>query len=113
MVGDARGRDAGAVAHGMGRGRRAAAAHTPRRGDARNRGGRTVPGGFSTVYAVLKAMEEAGRVRRGYFVAGLGGAQFASAGALDQLRAHRDAEEPPRVVIVAATDPANPVRRAS
>jgi ATP-dependent Lhr-like helicase len=68
----------------------------------------SVPGGFSSVYAVLKAMEEAGRARRGYFVAGLGGAQFASAGALDRLRAHRDAEEPPRVVVVAATDPANP-----
>ena len=37
-----------------------------------------LPGGFSAVYHVLKAMEDAGRVRRGYFVAGLGGALFAS-----------------------------------
>src|SRR6266480_4443375 len=49
-----------------------------------------VPGGFSGVYPVLKAMEEAGRARRGYFVAGLGAAQFALPGAVDRLRAARD-----------------------
>src|SRR5438270_2225944 len=43
-------------------------------------------GGFAGVYPVLRAMEEAGRARRGYFVAGLGGAQFALAGAVDRLR---------------------------
>ena len=46
-----------------------------------------VPGGFAGVYPVLKAIEEAGRCRRGYFVEGLGGAQFAQPGAVDRLRA--------------------------
>ena len=52
----------------------------PRRPDPRSGGAEEVPGGFSAVYPVLKAMEEAGRIRRGYFVAGLGGLQFADAG---------------------------------
>ena len=69
-----------------------------------------LPGGFSTVYPVAKAMEEAGRVRRGYFVAGLGAAQFALPGADDRLRALRDAseEDESRTLVLAATDPANP-----
>jgi ATP-dependent Lhr-like helicase len=67
-----------------------------------------IAGGFSGVYQVLKAMEDAGRVRRGYFVAGLGGAQFALPAALDQLRSMREPPEEPRAMIVAATDPANP-----
>ncbi|MDQ5872386.1 MAG: DEAD/DEAH box helicase, partial [Acidobacteriota bacterium] len=69
-----------------------------------------LPGGFSAVYPVGKAMEEAGRVRRGYFVAGLGAAQFALPGADDRLRALRDApeDEESRTLILAATDPANP-----
>ena len=67
-----------------------------------------IAGGFSGVYQVLKAMEDAGRVRRGYFVAGLGGAQFAMPAALDQLRSLREPPEEPRAVIMAATDPANP-----
>jgi ATP-dependent helicase Lhr and Lhr-like helicase len=68
-------------------------------------------GGFSAVYPILRAMEEAGRIRRGYFVDGLGAAQFALGGALDRLRAVRDpAEVPGRadVHLLAATDPANP-----
>jgi len=68
----------------------------------------SLPGGFSAVYHVLKAMEDAGRVRRGYFVAGLGGAQFAMPAALDRLRAMREPGETPHTAIVAATDPANP-----
>jgi ATP-dependent Lhr-like helicase len=67
-----------------------------------------VPGGFSAVYDVLKTMEEAGRVRRGYFVAGLGGAQFALPPAVDLLRTFRDLPESSQHVILAATDPANP-----
>ena len=55
-----------------------------------------IAGGFSAVYQVLKAMEDAGRVRRGYFVAGLGGAQFAMPAALDQLRSMREPPEEPR-----------------
>ncbi len=70
-----------------------------------------IVGGFSAVYPVLRAMEEAGRIRRGYFVDGLGAAQFALAGALDRLRAERDgAEGSDRAgaYLLAATDPANP-----
>jgi len=70
-----------------------------------------VNGGFSAVYPVLRALEEAGRIRRGYFVDGLGAAQFALAGALDRLRAVRDGEEgsaAPAVYVLAAADPANP-----
>ena len=91
------------------------------------------PGGFAAVYAVLKAFEEAGRVRRGYFVEGLGASQFAAPGAVDRMRALAAVrpveDEPPwttpvpggwdttrqrkrrddaRAVVVAATDPANP-----
>ncbi len=65
-------------------------------------------GGFSAVYPILKAMEDAGRIRRGYFVAGLGATQFASGGAIDMLRALRDEPDPPETVMLAATDPANP-----
>ena len=67
-----------------------------------------IVGGFSAVYEVLKAMEDAGRVRRGYFVAERGATQFALPGADDRLRAAREPSEKPRIVILAATDPANP-----
>jgi ATP-dependent Lhr-like helicase len=68
----------------------------------------TIPGGFGAVYPVLKALEESGRLRRGYFVAGLGATQFALAGAVDLLRTLRDAPDEPEVAVLAATDPANP-----
>jgi len=67
-----------------------------------------ITGGFGVVYPVLKAMEEAGRLRRGYFIAGLGATQFALPGALDLLRSLKDAPEETEVVAIAATDPANP-----
>jgi len=69
-----------------------------------------VPGGFSAVYDVLKALEESGRIRRGYFVAGLGATQFALPAAVDLLRQLRTAppDEKPEFVQLAATDPANP-----
>jgi ATP-dependent Lhr-like helicase len=67
-----------------------------------------IPGGFSSVYPVLRAMEESGRLRRGYFVAGLGAAQFALPGAVDLLRSLRDQPDEPEVAVLAATDPANP-----
>jgi ATP-dependent Lhr-like helicase len=58
---------------------------------------------------VLKALEEAGRIRRGYFVRGLGGLQFADPGALDRLRARRERDpEAPLATVLAAADPANP-----
>ncbi len=95
------------------------------------------PGGFAAVYTVLKAFEEAGRVRRGYFVEGLGAAQFAAPGAVDRMRAlaaatpaadeplwespvpggwdaspamarQRQRRDEARAVVLAASDPANP-----
>jgi ATP-dependent Lhr-like helicase len=67
-----------------------------------------LPGGFSALYPVLRRLEDTGRVRRGYFVAGLGGAQFAEPGALDRLRAERDVTDEPRAVTLSSTDPASP-----
>ncbi|MEO0973833.1 MAG: crosslink repair DNA glycosylase YcaQ family protein, partial [Pseudomonadota bacterium] len=80
----------------------------------------SLSGGFSPLYKVLQGMEDAGRVRRGYFVEGLSGAQFAEPGAIDRLRAARrgddvatyDDEQPDRydeddVVLLASQDPAN------
>jgi ATP-dependent helicase Lhr and Lhr-like helicase len=92
-----------------------------------------LPGGFSAVYQVLRAYEESGRCRRGYFVEGLGGAQFALPGAVDRMRAMSSGlssnpasgmpgmsaggedlwaspapQAPPRTVVLAAADPANP-----
>jgi ATP-dependent helicase Lhr and Lhr-like helicase len=92
-----------------------------------------IRGGFAAVYQVLSAFEESGRCRRGYFVGGLGAAQFGVPGAVDRLRAHatpatgaatpdgperrshsrrshsRDAADTtPRTLVVAACDPANP-----
>lgn len=68
-----------------------------------------VAGGFAGLYPVLKAMEESGRVRRGYFVAGLGAAQFAAPGASERLREpERDDDGSEQAVMLAATDPANP-----
>src|SRR5205823_14264619 len=67
-----------------------------------------IAGGFAAVYPLLKAMEEAGRVRRGYFVAGRGATQFALPGAVDRLRGLREAPEELRGVVLAAADPASP-----
>ncbi len=70
-------------------------------------------GGFAGLYAVLSRFEEAGRCRRGYFVAGLGAAQFGTTGAVDRLRSFTDVPDlddsgAPATVVLAATDPANP-----
>ncbi len=92
-----------------------------------------LPGGFSAVYPVLRGLEESGRIRRGYFVEGLGAAQFAVPGAVDRLRSLTEASvertepaawtapgpatgpvrpparsAPPTALVLAATDPANP-----
>ena len=67
-----------------------------------------VAGGFGIVYPALKGLEETGRIRRGYFVAGLGATQFAMPGALDLLRSLRDAPDEAEIAVLAATDPANP-----
>ena len=66
-----------------------------------------VPGGFSALYDALTDLETLGVCRRGYFVEGLGGAQFALPGAVERLRARRDDEDAPPLVL-AATDPAQP-----
>jgi len=70
-----------------------------------------LPGGFAAVYPVLKALEATGGCRRGYFVEGLGGAQFALPGAVDRMRAMAapgQASAAGGCVVLAATDPANP-----
>jgi ATP-dependent Lhr-like helicase len=81
------------------------------------------PGGFAAVYPVLRAAEESGRARRGYFVESLGAAQFASPGAVDRLRTYavdrgseadagsgrsRRGTEPSPAVVLASADPAQP-----
>jgi ATP-dependent Lhr-like helicase len=78
-----------------------------------------IVGGFAAVYPVLRAMEEAGQCRRGYFVEGLGGAQFALPGAVDRMRALAEPPRPAawaaptsisaeRALVLAAADPAQP-----
>jgi ATP-dependent Lhr-like helicase len=71
--------------------------------------GEGIPGGYSAVYGELKALETLGLARRGYFVEGLGGAQFALGGAVERVRELRpkDGEEP-EVLVLAAADPAQP-----
>jgi ATP-dependent Lhr-like helicase len=70
--------------------------------------GESIPGGFSAVYPVLRALEDAGRVRRGYFVEGVAASQFARPAAVDALRAVRRPADDASVVVLAAADPANP-----
>ena len=72
-----------------------------------------VPGGFESVYPVLREMEDRGQVRRGYFVEGLSGRQFASGGAVERLRAERGeldevSGEHEAVFVLPAVDPAQP-----
>ena len=76
-----------------------------------------IPGGFAAVYKVLAQMEDAGQCRRGYFVDGLGAAQFAAGNTIDRLRTFDDTADDttwpsgtdtPTVRVLAATDPANP-----
>jgi ATP-dependent Lhr-like helicase len=86
--------------------------------------GERIAGGFAAVYPVLRAMEEAGQCRRGYFVEGLGGAQFALPGAVDRMRAQAGGvwgggqsphergdpggSSPRGCIVLAAADPAQP-----
>ncbi|HEX7625756.1 MAG TPA: hypothetical protein VF379_01780, partial [Gaiellaceae bacterium] len=67
-----------------------------------------IPGGYGAVYAELRALETLGLCRRGYFVEGLGGAQFALGGAVERLRELRDRQEDGEALVVAAADPAQP-----
>lgn len=63
--------------------------------------------GFAGVYPVLRTMEEQGQARRGYFVSGLGAAQFALPAAVDRLRRYRESGSG-QTVVLAATDPVQP-----
>jgi ATP-dependent Lhr-like helicase len=65
-----------------------------------------IPGGFATLYGEMTNLEMLGTARRGYFVEGLGGAQFALPGAIERLRSQPPPEG--RYTVLAATDPANP-----
>jgi ATP-dependent Lhr-like helicase len=65
-----------------------------------------IPGGFASIYAELQNLELLGTARRGYFVEGLGGAQFALPGAVERLRSLPRGEG--TMQVLAATDPANP-----
>jgi ATP-dependent Lhr-like helicase len=68
-----------------------------------------IPGGYGAVYSELKALETLGTCRRGYFVEGLGGAQFALPGAVERLRELRRVEgDEPEPLVLAAADPAQP-----
>ncbi len=64
-----------------------------------------IPGGFSAIYSELSQLETLGIARRGYFVEGLGGAQFALPGAVERLRALGESDE---VSVLSAVDPAQP-----
>jgi ATP-dependent Lhr-like helicase len=65
-------------------------------------------GGFGAAYRALSRLEETGQCRRGYFVEGLGAAQFALPGAVDRLRRATEPAREPVPLVLAATDPANP-----
>src|SRR5262249_53033485 len=69
-----------------------------------------IPGGYGAVYGELRALETLGLCRRGYFVEGLGGAQFALGGAVERVRElrRRDGEEDAEALVLAAADPAPP-----
>jgi ATP-dependent Lhr-like helicase len=66
-----------------------------------------IPGGFAGLYGELSNLETLGTARRGYFVEGLGGAQFALPAAIERLRTMK-ADEPAGALVIATTDPANP-----
>jgi ATP-dependent helicase Lhr and Lhr-like helicase len=71
--------------------------------------GEGIPGGYGAVYGQLRALETLGVCRRGYFVEGLGGAQFAPPGAVERLRELRPREDDePEPLVLAAADPAQP-----
>jgi ATP-dependent Lhr-like helicase len=65
-----------------------------------------IPGGFASIYGELQNLELLGTARRGYFVEGLGGAQFALPGAVERLRSLPRTDG--ALQVLAATDPANP-----
>ncbi|MGC2211412.1 MAG: crosslink repair DNA glycosylase YcaQ family protein [Candidatus Korobacteraceae bacterium] len=66
-----------------------------------------LPGGFSAIYPALRQMEDRGWVRRGMFLSGLGGSQFATNAAVEALRGLR-APALRSAILLAAVDPANP-----
>ncbi|AKF26877.1 DEAD/DEAH box helicase [[Brevibacterium] flavum] len=76
-----------------------------------------IVGGFALAYKVLSGFEESGKAMRGYFIEGLGAAQFSTPAIIDRLRGHDDSPDvegwpsgatDPDVYLIAAADPANP-----
>jgi ATP-dependent helicase Lhr and Lhr-like helicase len=70
-----------------------------------------IPGGFSAIYSELSQLETLGVARRGYFLEGLGGAQFALPGAVERLRARSGntrTEDEQATLVLSAVDPAQP-----
>jgi ATP-dependent Lhr-like helicase len=67
-----------------------------------------IAGGYGAVYGELRALETLGLCRRGYFVEGLGGAQFALGGAVERLRELREPADEDPALVLAAADPAQP-----
>jgi ATP-dependent Lhr-like helicase len=67
-----------------------------------------IRGGFSLLYDSFAQLETLGTARRGYFIEGLGGAQFALGGAVERLRGQGDPEDDTTPLVLAATDPAQP-----
>jgi ATP-dependent helicase Lhr and Lhr-like helicase len=63
-----------------------------------------IEGGFAALYTTFCDLETLGVCRRGYFVEGLGGAQFALPGAVERLRC----APARRTLVLAAADPAQP-----
>jgi ATP-dependent Lhr-like helicase len=73
-----------------------------------------IRGGFAILYDTFVQLETLGVCRRGYFIEGMGGAQFALPGAVERLRAGGTSagagglQEPGRTLVLAAADPAQP-----
>ena len=67
-----------------------------------------VPGGFAGLYRIYSQAEESGVLRRGYFIEHLGAAQFGATATVDRLRATGEGERDAPVLVLAATDPAQP-----
>ena len=68
-----------------------------------------IRGGFAVLYDTFCNLETLGICRRGYFIEGMGGAQFALPGAVERLRAAPvPADGQARTLVIAAADPAQP-----
>ena len=106
-------RDAG-VAHRAERRRwRSSCSPATASSPARSAAAESIPGGFSAVYDVLRALDESGRVRRGFFVGGVAATQFALPPALDLLRSLRQPPDEPESGAPRRVGSREPVRRGA